>query len=288
MTIYIVIPVYNRRLITRDCLLSLMEQEDKDFYVVVIDDNSTDGTSEMIVSEFPEVSLLHGNGDLWWTGAMNMGIRYALGICNPDDYILTLNDDLVVSKDYIVTLNKLALDFPNTLIGSVIVDKNDNETILSGGSMVNWFTAKREDINVGKRKSSFPIGFYIKTSTLTGRGVLIPTSVFRNLGLYNEQHYKHYGDTELPKRAEKAGYRLIVSYDAVVYSFPLKENNVSQAEKYQIGDLKKYFWSIRSNTNLRVRFWFAYDTSSNFLQGTIYFLFDLARIMFHFIKRLRL
>ena len=60
--IHIVIPVYNRRDITRNCLLSLREQTHTDFQVVVIDDGSTDGTSEMIQKEFPEVVLLMGDG----------------------------------------------------------------------------------------------------------------------------------------------------------------------------------------------------------------------------------
>lgn len=288
MNTYIVIPVYNRILMTRDCLISLFEQNDRNFRVIVVDDGSTDGTSEMITSEFPEVVLLHGDGDLWWTGAMNKGIGYALGICNPDDYILALNDDLAVPKDYIANLIKLAKNFPNTLIGSVITDINDRDKILSGGIKINWKNAKRTNLNVGKNVSSFPEGFYTEVSLLTGRGVLIPTSVFRNLGLYNEQHYKHYGDTELPKRAKKNGYKLIVSYDAVVFSHPLKVINVNQTDEYRLVDVGKYFCSIRSNANLRFRFWFAYDTSSNFFSGTIYLLFDIARITFHFLRKLHL
>jgi GT2 family glycosyltransferase len=285
MTIFAVIPVYNRKLTTRDCLLSLSKQNSPSFRAIVVDDGSTDGTSKMIADEFPEVVLLHGNGNLWWTGAMNKGIRHVLGICNPEDYVLALNDDLIVPKEYISALTKLAINFPNTLIGSVITDINDRDTILSGGIKINWRNAKRFNLDVGKKRSSFPEGYYNEVSTLTGRGVLIPVRVFRENGLYNELHYKHYGDTELPKRAEKAGYRLIVGYDAIVYSYPLRELS---GEKYRLSDLGKYFWNIRSNTNLRVRLWLAYDTTSSILQGTIYLLFDLARITFHFIRRLRL
>jgi GT2 family glycosyltransferase len=240
----------------------------------------------MIANEFPDVIVLHGDGNLWWTGAMNEGIRYALSISQDTDHILVLNDDLVVPKDYIASLYRLISKFPNTLIGSVILDISNKDTILTGGSKVNWWNAKRHNLDVGKNWASFPKGFYNEVSTLTGRGVLIPIRVFRELGLYNQLHYKQYGDTELPKRAEKAGYRLIVSYDAVVYSHPLKENNFIQTEKYRLENVKKYFWSIRSNTDLRVRFWYAYDTSSNILQGTVYLLFDLIRITFHFARKL--
>lgn len=283
--IFVIIPVHNRKPLTKNCLLSLAKQNNKNFRVIVVDDGSTDGTSEMIAGEFSEVALLHGDGNLWWTGAMNAGLQYVLSVCKSNDHVLALNDDLIVPKNYIAALTKLAIRFPNTLIGSVITDINDNDTILSGGSKVNWWNAKRSNLDVGKKRSSFPAGFYNEVSTLTGRGVLIPTRVFQEIGLYNERHYKHYGDTEIPKRAEKAGFRLIVSYDAVVYSHPLREVN---DKKYRLLDVGRYFWSTRSNADLRVRFWLAYDNSSNILQGTIYLFFDLARVMFHFVRGLRL
>jgi GT2 family glycosyltransferase len=285
MAIFIVIPVYNRKSVTRDCLLSLKRQSSRDFKIIVIDDGSTDGTSQMISYEFPEVILLKGDGELWWTGAVNKGIRYVLENCYSSDYVLMLNDDLIVPIDYIESIERLATIFPDTLVGSVILDIRDQDTILSGGSRINWITAKRWILDTEKKRSLFPTGYYNDVSTLTGRGVLIPTKVFRDIGLYNERHYKHYGDVEFPKRAAKAGYKLIVSYDAIVYSHPLRELS---DDSYRLLDIGKYFFDIRSNTNLLLRFWLAYDTSPNILRGTIYLLFDLARVVFHFLRRVRL
>jgi len=286
MIIFIVIPVYNRKEITRNCLLSLSKQTNTDFRVVVVDDASTDGTNEMISNEFPNVILLHGDGNLWWTGAINKGIDFALNNCQDEDFILVLNDDLIVPKNYISNYHELALKFPETVIGSVILDITDRETILNGGIKINWWHAKRNNLNYKEKLSSFPEGYYTEVSTLTGRGVLFPIEVFRKVGLYNKQHFRHYGDTELPKRAEKNGYRLIVSYDAVVYSYPLRTISFSESDKYHLTDFKEYLFGVRSNANFKTRFWFAYDTAPNVFQGSIYFFFDFARILFHFLRRL--
>ena len=62
--IYIVIPVFNRKQFTKDCLDSLRKQTDKRFKVVVVDDGSTDGTSDMLKEEYPEVHILYGDGNL--------------------------------------------------------------------------------------------------------------------------------------------------------------------------------------------------------------------------------
>ena len=76
--IYIVIPVYNRKEFTHQCLLSIIKQTNKNFKIIIVDDRSTDGTREMINSEFPEIILLKGDGNLWWTRAINLGVKYAL------------------------------------------------------------------------------------------------------------------------------------------------------------------------------------------------------------------
>jgi GT2 family glycosyltransferase len=89
--IYIVIPVFNRINFTRECLISLRGQTYTDYKTLVVDDGSTDDTEEIIKREFPEVKVLKGDGNLWWTGATNMGIEYALKIGHENDFILTLN-----------------------------------------------------------------------------------------------------------------------------------------------------------------------------------------------------
>jgi GT2 family glycosyltransferase len=73
--IFIVIPVHNRRDFTRECLLSLRKQTYKNFKVIIVDDGSMDGTGDMIEKDFPEVIPLKGDGELWWTGATNMGVE---------------------------------------------------------------------------------------------------------------------------------------------------------------------------------------------------------------------
>jgi GT2 family glycosyltransferase len=286
MIIYIVIPVHNRIRFTEECLSSLRDQSYNNFKTIVVDDGSSDGTFEMIKKEFPEIILLRGNGNLWWTGAINKGIQHVLSICNPEDYILVLNNDLTVPKDYIANAFKIATKYSNALIGSVVTSSKNKNIIYSGGILINWRTAKWQNINVGKNLSEFPKGFVLNVSTLTGRGTLIPSKVFKETGLYNNKHFLQCGDTELPIRAFKSGYKLVVSYDMVVFSCEEGENDINHREIYRLNDIKNYFCGIKSNMNIIYRFWFAYDSSSNIIQTINYFLFDLIRIIYHFCKKL--
>jgi GT2 family glycosyltransferase len=268
-------------------LLSLKEQTYKDYKVVVVDDGSTDGTAEMLKDEFTDIKVLRGDGNLWWAGAINKGIDYALSVCDEEDYILVLNDDLIVPPDYFTNFVSLAATHPDTLIGSVVTDINDRDVIYSGGVRVNWITAKMTHFNRGKRLSSFGKGYYIEVSYLTGRGVLIPPKVFREIGLYNNKHYlQQCGDIELPARARLAGYKLIVSYNVPVFSYVKDKGHINHLDTFKLSDIKKYFFDIRSNANVRYRFWFAYDATPNLVQGTIYLIFDLLRVTSYFIRHL--
>ena len=71
--ISIVIPVHNRREFTRQCLACLAVQTYRNVQTIVVDDGSTDGTDIMISQEFPDVVVMRGDGNLWWTEATNWG-----------------------------------------------------------------------------------------------------------------------------------------------------------------------------------------------------------------------
>ena len=88
-----VMAAYNRRELTLACLRSLEAQQvpgvEQD--VFVLDDASSDGTSQAIAEQFPQVNVLRGDGHLYWNG----GMRRAFGAAIERDYdhYLWMNDD---------------------------------------------------------------------------------------------------------------------------------------------------------------------------------------------------
>ena len=279
--VFIIIPVHNRKQYTRNCLLSLKKQTFKSFVLIVVDDGSTDGTSEMIEQEFPEVVLLHGDGNLWWTRATNLGVEYALTQADQDDYILTLNDDTMVRPTYLQALLDSALNLPNSLIGSISISSIDESTVVDAGVRINWLTAKfnrlkryiryEDIINSEKLLHSVDV--------LPGRGTLISTEVFRDIGLYDFEHLPHYGaDYEFSRRANKNGYELYINYNAVVISCVHSTGINNESRTLSYAELAKSFISIRSPYNIRTRWNFARLASPKYLFLT-FFILDFGRVV---------
>ncbi len=96
----VIIISWNTKELTRNCLHSLYEDiKDLDNEVWVVDNDSTDGSVEMIKNEFPQVKLIENNENVGFARANNQALKKAGA-----DYYLLLNSDTVIPKDAILGL----------------------------------------------------------------------------------------------------------------------------------------------------------------------------------------
>lgn len=249
--VYIVTPVFNGREHTRKYLSSLRKQTYKSLKVVIIDDASTDGTLKMIKNNFPEVHTIKGDGDLWWSGGTNMGAKFA--IANKADFVLTLNNDLVVGNDYVEKLIETAKMQKRSLIGSMVCYVDNPSKVWYYGAR---FGKNGDMDHVSGYKSSFNSSF-VSSEWLTGMGVLIPVGVFKKIGYFDRQNFPQYfGDADFSLRAARAGYNLLVVSKAIVYGDMSSSWVHRQLEKPKLKFFWDLFFSIRSPYQIRTRFKF--------------------------------
>jgi len=90
-SIAVVIVNYCTRELLRDCLQSIEQHGRTGMEVIVVDNHSTDGSVEMLRSEFPRVRLIQNSENRGFSAANNQGIKAAQG-----KYVLLLNSDTVV------------------------------------------------------------------------------------------------------------------------------------------------------------------------------------------------
>lgn len=215
--ISIITPIYNGIACTLEYLDSLSGVTYPNYETVIVDDGSTDGSSAVIAERFPGVRLLQGDGNLWWAGGTNRGIRDALE--RGADYILTMNNDVKVAPDCLERLVECALANPAAIIGGKIYFMDDPERIWSAGGRLNWWSGKTlVQIGHGQLdRDEFcrrePMDF------LTGMNVMIPAGVFAKIGYYDEARFPQYhADSEFTLRARKAGVPILFEPAAKVWN----------------------------------------------------------------------
>jgi GT2 family glycosyltransferase len=223
--IAILIPIHNRILTTQIGIQTLYAALNKyvekgkglfKFEVVVTDDGSTDGSSEWIAQNYPDVHLLKGDGNLWWTGAINMGAKYSLETLAVD-YILLWNDDISPESDFFILAEKTLLEVDtSTVFGAKIVDINDPGRVLSCGGFFNRYSGIETLIN-SKDLEKYAGSKFIEVHSLTGMGTFIHKDVIASVGLWDEllPHYKSDSDYILTLKAR--GYKIVVDLDLIIY-----------------------------------------------------------------------
>ena len=245
--LFIIIPVHKRKEFTKNCLLSLRQQTYKDFKAVVTDDGSTDGTAEMLANEFPEVHVITGDGNLWWTASTNLGVQYALE--NKADYILTLNNDTIVTKDFLEKMIYWAEKTPNALLGALALDADTKQPVY-GGEIINWKWANSKFLLDILPKEHW-CGLH-EVTHFPGRGLLIPAEVFRKVGLYDGKNFPHYmADYDLTHRAIRTGFNVYCNFDAKLYAYPEVSGDAENRKNKSLKNYYNHLFGIKGGGNLR-------------------------------------
>jgi GT2 family glycosyltransferase len=205
VSVFILIPVHNRRSITLNCLQTLERQGDlQRFQVVVIDDGSTDGTDITIRQLYPDVTLLKGDGQLWWTGAICKGMEYA---CDSGaDYIIWLNDDTLPSPGTLPLMVSTCMKAPRKIVAAQCYADSELTIPTYGGQKVGRFAPALIHT---------PPHQVLACDCMSGNLVCFPRSVVDTVGLPPRQHLPHIlADIVYTHEARRAGYELEVLGDA--------------------------------------------------------------------------
>lgn len=252
--IFIAIPVFNRIEFTCECLESIRSQIYKEWTVVVCDDGSKDNTTEIIASSFPEVIILKGNGNLWWTGGTNECVKFILERATVNDYIFTLNNDTVLLPETLNTLIKFGSLHPNSIVACGNYFINDRSR-LESTAFIKRFKSPFSEYHLplyqwGEDVSNLKTNVY-EVNSVSGKGVLIPVPVFHKVGIYNFEKLPHYhADTEFTRRANKTGYQIFLLLDAIILTHQDASGIGQVNSKLNIAEFFKSFFSLRSENYL--------------------------------------
>ena len=245
--IYIVTPVFNRKAFTKKYLYALSVQTNNDFKVLIVDDGSTDGTSEMIEHDFPEVILLKEKGDLWWAEATNIGVRYA--ISQGATYVMTLNNDTLPEPDYVEKMLCWSREKPDALLGALAIHYKTNKYIYGGG-IHHWknghTTQLLDHLPQERQKGLHEVNYF------PGRGLLIPITVFKKIGFYDSENFPQtVADYDFTYRAANAGFKIFCNFDAKIKIFPDESGDNIIRNNKSLKNYYRHLFSIKGGGNLK-------------------------------------
>lgn len=201
--IFILLPVFNRKNITEQFIKCLNYQTYQNYHLILIDDNSTDGTEEMVQSYIESLTVIKGSGNLWWAGSLQKGYEWlSAQEISSSDIVLMINDDTQFEEDFLEEGVKI---MKNSTGSMMLAQCYSNATgqLLDRGVSINWrkFTFEQaqtqEDINC-----------------FSTNGLMMIYNDFMATGGFYPKFLPHYtSDYEYTIRAIRRGIKPIISSD---------------------------------------------------------------------------
>jgi len=196
----IVIVNYNNRDLLREALHSVYEQTKKlTLEIIVSDNDSKDGSIEMLKEEFPQVIVLENKANLGFIKGTNKGLKIATG-----KTILLLNDDTKVLDHALEKMHDYLYSDPKIgMVGPKLVFADGTPQRHAG-----LLSALHK--NVDKPK---------KANVISGACLMVKREVYEKIGMLDEKLFFYNDDLDWCKSCWKAGYSVMIYPDARVIHY---------------------------------------------------------------------
>lgn len=211
----IILVNYNGKEYNDECINSILNSSYKNLDIIVIDNDSKDGSPQLLKDKFSnKIKLIMAEKNLGFSGANNIGIREALE--NEAEYILLLNNDTIIDKDLISNMVKASKEEENAVISPKIYYYDNKDIIWSAGADMRWKRGLTDQRGINKKDDEK----YNKRQEVefgTGCCLLIPSEVIRKVGYLTDDYFLYYEDTDYCMRVRSCGYKIIYEPKAILY-----------------------------------------------------------------------
>jgi GT2 family glycosyltransferase len=218
--VYIVVLCHNSRKWLPRCLGSLLKTDYRPFRVVVVDNNSVDGSPDLVKADYPEVELIENRSNLGWCRGNNRGIRHALE--RGADYICFFNSDIEApAPDWLSRLVDFAGSHRDYGIYGCLQYEYDAPGFqrLNGWSRYILESGNRDALYMWDKdlKDRFTGPAYTEEDIVDreflecyfvqGAAMMVKGEVFGAIGLFDAIYFIFYDGVGFSRGARAAGYK---------------------------------------------------------------------------------
>ncbi|MFH1245620.1 MAG: glycosyltransferase family 2 protein, partial [Candidatus Omnitrophota bacterium] len=204
----------NKKTYLKNCLESLLAQTYRPVEIIVVDNGSEDGSLDMLKERFGRVKLISNRSNALYCRAQNQGIGAAQG-----DYIICLNNDVVLEKDFVQKLAESAgIDRKIGMVcGKILL--MDKTTLDSAGQILG---RARKPVERGYKQRDR--GLYNQPGYVFSAGGVAPLykrrmleDIWVNGQYFDESYGMFYEDLDIAWRANSLGWRGFYNPQGIAY-----------------------------------------------------------------------
>lgn len=206
--IYIIILNWNGGGVTLDCLASLRALDYPRFRIIVVDNASTDGSTEEIEKRFPEARVIRNPVNVGFDEGNNIGMREALR--EGADAVLLLNNDTVVHPTLLRRFVEAAKSLPRAgILGPKIYYHEQPDVFWWAGcrssySSSGWLLNYTQEGKGQKDRGQFEE--IRRLDAVVGCAMYIKSEVLRTIGLLDSRFFIYHEEYDFCRRAQRAGW----------------------------------------------------------------------------------
>ncbi|MGQ9693176.1 MAG: glycosyltransferase [Thermodesulfobacteriota bacterium] len=240
----IIVPVWNNLELSHKCLKSiLLNTKDGDYEIIFVDNGSTDGTRDYLENlNYKNIKKIFLDQNIGFVGACNSGARLASG-----KYLLFLNNDTEVQKDWLKALVDLAESTPDCgAVGSKLI--YPNERLQEAGGIIfsdgnGWNYGRGMDPNEPK------FNYVREVDYCSGAALMVRKDLWDKIGGFDERYAPaYYEDTDICFEIRKNGYKVYYQPKSIVIHHEGKTAGIdlqSGYKKFQTINREKFIskWS---------------------------------------------
>lgn len=207
----VIIPTLNSWVTLRASILSIYRQALAPYEILVVDNASSDSTSENVKKEFPIVKLVTLDKNTGVTGGRNTGIDKAN---KNSQYLLFFDHDIIADKNMLANLIDVAeMDKSFGIVTPKIFYWEDKQRVWAAGTNINLWTGQVL-FRGGKDKGQFE---NIEEVGVAPAAILVKKEVINKIKKFDDRYFATYEDTDFCFRAKQEGFLTIYAPAAIAY-----------------------------------------------------------------------